>query len=81
MNWFVYIVQCSDDSFYTGVTTDLDRRVSEHNNSKRAAAYTRSRRPVELVYHESHSSQSTALKREYEIKQLDRQEKEALVWK
>ncbi len=74
-DWYVYMLHCNDDSLYTGITTELERRVEEHNSSKKAAAYTRARRPVRLVYSELHSSRSNALKREYEIKQLSRQEK------
>lgn len=78
-DWFVYILECADKSFYTGITTDLERRVTEHNASKTGAAYTRARRPVKLVYSESISSRSEALKREHEIRQLGRSGKEKLV--
>jgi putative endonuclease len=74
----VYIVECNDGSFYTGYTTDVGRRVAEHN-AGRGAKYTLGRRPVELVYEESFESQSAAMSREYEIKQLSRREKERLV--
>ncbi len=77
--WYVYIVRCNDDSLYTGITTELERRVDEHNTSKQAAAYTRARRPVTLVYSESLDSRASASKREYEIKQLTRKEKLALI--
>jgi len=81
-NWYVYIVRCSDQSFYTGITNDVDRRIDEHNNSDlRGARYTRARCPVNLVYKESLSSRSEASKREYKIKGLSRTEKEALVKK
>lgn len=49
--WYVYIAECSDKSLYTGITTDIDRRISEHNNSNKGAKYTKSRQPVELVYY------------------------------
>ena len=65
---YVYIIRCGDDTFYTGYTTDLDRRVAEHNAGT-GAKYTRGRTPVELVYHEAHPSKSNAMKREYELKQ------------
>ncbi len=78
-NWFVYMVRCADDSLYAGITTDLDRRIDEHNNGKTAAAYTRSRRPVELVYQERCKSRSEATRREIEIKALKKVEKETLV--
>ncbi|MDD2652431.1 MAG: GIY-YIG nuclease family protein [Sulfurimonas sp.] len=73
--WYVYILRCGDDTLYTGITTDLDRRVYEHNNSPKAAKYTRIRRPLELIYFESCEHKSRASKREYEIKRLSRTEK------
>lgn len=76
--WQVYIILCSDNSFYTGITTDLERRIDEHNSGK-AASYTRGRRPVKLVYQESCQSQSQALKREFQIKSLSRKEKLKLI--
>lgn len=75
-DWFVYMLRCADDSLYTGITTDPDRRVNEHNRGKSAAAYTRSRRPVRLVYLEKCRSRSEAAKREHEIRTLPKQEKE-----
>jgi len=77
--WWVYIVACSDESLYTGITTDRERRIAEHNNSKKGAKYTRNRRPVDLVYSEMHPDRSTASKREYEIKKLSRAEKLKLI--
>lgn len=74
----VYIVACSDDTYYTGYTTDVARRVAEHNAGQ-GAKYTRGRRPVELVHVETYESQSTAMQREHVIKQLRRPEKERLV--
>lgn len=73
------MLKCSDDTLYTGITTDLDRRVYEHNSSPKAAKYTRVRRPVELIYFESCENKSSASKREYEIKQLSRVQKLLLV--
>lgn len=73
--WYTYIVQCSDKSLYTGITTDLDRRVNEHNSSNKGSKYTRTRRPVKLVYNETHTDRSTSSKRESEIKKLSRTEK------
>jgi predicted GIY-YIG superfamily endonuclease len=79
-SWFVYIVKCVDASLYTGITNDIERRINAHNNDNRtASAYTRSRRPVELVYQESYQTRSQASKREYQIKQLSRKEKIALL--
>lgn len=78
--WSVYIVRCADGTLYTGVATDVARRVGEHNSHKLLAAnYTRARRPVTLVYSEEVATRSAACKREYQIKQLSRQDKEALV--
>ncbi|MFC3151668.1 GIY-YIG nuclease family protein [Litoribrevibacter euphylliae] len=73
--WYVYIVRCSDDSLYTGITTDLDRRVKEHNESPKGAKYTRARRPVVLVHQEAYDNKSLASKREYQIKQLPKSSK------
>lgn len=75
---YVYVVKCSDSTFYTGYTTDVQRRVAEHNDGT-GAKYTRGRRPVQLVHVESFQDQSSAMQREYAIKQLHRAEKEALV--
>lgn len=77
--WWVYIVECSDKSLYTGITTDIDRRVMEHNTSTKGAKYTRSKRPVSLVYKEHCENRSIASKREYEIKKLKRADKLLLV--
>lgn len=71
MAWFVYIVECNDGSLYTGITTDVERRVSEHNAGV-GAKYTRVRTPVRLVYEEEASDRSSASKREWAIKQCPR---------
>ncbi|WP_344796892.1 GIY-YIG nuclease family protein [Litoribacillus peritrichatus] len=73
--WFVYMLKCSDSTLYTGITTDLERRVKEHNSSDKGAKFTRSRRPVTLVYSEHCSDRSSASKREYAIKRLSRKKK------
>ena len=74
--YYVYIVQCADETLYTGIATDLERRIDEHNHSDKGAKYTRARRPVTLVYHETFEDRSTASKREYEIKKrMSRAEK------
>ena len=79
-NWHVYIVRCADGSFYTGIAKDVYRRVEEHNgNGHLGAHYTRTRRPVTLVYQEAAATQSEALRREYRIRQLGREGKELLV--
>jgi len=74
----VYVVECDDGTYYTGYTTDVERRVAEHNDGT-GAKYTRGRRPVELVHVESFDTQSAAMQREYAIKQLRRSLKERLV--
>lgn len=66
--YFVYIVKCADETLYTGIATELERRIEEHNGSEKGAKYTRVRRPVSLVYSEEHPDRSSASKREYEIK-------------
>jgi predicted GIY-YIG superfamily endonuclease/uncharacterized protein YcgL (UPF0745 family) len=78
-SWYVYILRCSDGSFYTGVTTDPQRREQEHNRSARGARYTRSRRPVRLVYAATAGSRAEACRREWEIKQLSAGEKASLI--
>jgi putative endonuclease len=78
--WFVYVVRCSDRSLYTGVTTDAERRVAQHNDGT-GARYTRSRGPVELVYLEKAGKRGEALMREHEIKRMSTAGKNALVAK
>lgn len=73
------MVQCSDNSLYTGITTDINRRVNEHNSSSQWAKYTKARRPVTLIYSEEATSRSEAAKREIAIKKLSRLEKEKLL--
>ncbi|MCW8896354.1 MAG: GIY-YIG nuclease family protein [Sulfurimonas sp.] len=73
------MLKCSDETLYTGITTDLTRRIDEHNNSLKGAKYTRIRRPVELIYSESTKDKSSASKRELEIKKLSRIQKLELV--
>jgi putative endonuclease len=75
--WTVYLARCRDGTLYTGITTDPERRLAEHNSGA-GAAYTRSRLPIALVYQEEVVSRSCALRREYAIKRLTRAEKEAL---
>ena len=78
--WNVYVVRCSDGSLYTGIALDVARRVTEHNSDDvLAARYTRGRRPVMLVYQEKCDTRSAACKREYEIKQMGKQEKLMLI--
>lgn len=79
MSWYVYLVRCSDGSLYCGVTTDLKRRVHEHNHTRKGAKYTSTRRPVKLVWSEPHPSRSSACQKEHAIKRLPKAEKERLV--
>ena len=76
--WYVYMVSCSDSTLYTGITTDLTRRLDQHNSSKGGAKYTRCRQPVSLVYSEKAASRSGASKRERELKKLSSKQKWAL---
>jgi len=79
MSYFVYILKCSDNTLYTGITTDIERRVEEHNSSPKGAKYTKLRRPVSLVYSEESEDRSSASKREYAIKKLSRVKKLELI--
>jgi putative endonuclease len=73
--YYLYILKCKDESLYTGITTDLKRRVEEHNSSKLGAKYTKSRRPVKLVYSKKFKNRSTASIAEVKIKSLSRTQK------
>ena len=75
---FTYIVRCSDGTLYAGWTNHLEKRMKAHNNGS-GAKYTRTRRPVELVYYEEFETKEEAMRREYAIKQLSRQEKLKLI--
>jgi putative endonuclease len=77
--WWVYLLRCNDNSLYAGITTDITRRLHEHNTSKLGAKYTRARRPVTLAYQEEVKNRSNAASREYEIRQLSKLKKEKLV--
>ena len=78
--WYVYIVKCRDGTLYTGVTTDISRRLNEHNRTSKGAKYTRSRRPVQLVWTKEVASRSAAQKEEYRIKRLSRKKKLKLIY-
>jgi putative endonuclease len=78
-SWYVYMLECSDGSIYTGVTKDMDRRLHEHNHTSRGAKYTHSRRPVCLVWSKMVSSRSEAQQEEYRIKNLKRSEKLSMI--
>ena len=75
MSYFVYILECSDKSLYTGIAKDAKKRLDEHNNSPKGAKYTKARRPVKLLHVEELDDRSSACKREYAIKKLSREEK------
>lgn len=75
---YTYMVRCRDGSLYTGWTNDLEKRIQAHNQGT-GAKYTKTRRPVELVYYEEYESKIQAMKREYEIKQLPKKKKEEMV--
>ncbi len=77
--YYVYIVHCTDETLYTGITTDLERRVLEHNSTTLGAKYTHTRRPVVLVYSKKFKDRSLASKEEMRIKQLTRAQKLALI--
>ena len=77
-NWHLYILRCKDDTLYTGITTDVDKRFAQHQTGK-GAKYTRGRGPLELVYREECGSHSEALRRELEIKALPREKKLELI--
>lgn len=75
----VYIVKCSDNTYYTGWTNNLEKRLREHNQGVQGAKYTRGRRPVSLVYCETFATKEEAMSREWHIKQLTRAQKEKLI--
>ena len=80
MTFYTYMVRCSDGTLYTGYTNDIEKRTEAHNAGK-GARYTRSRRPVELVYYEEYPTKEEAMSREWHIKRLTRKKKEELVYK
>ncbi len=80
MKNYAYMVECSDGTLYTGYTNDLEKRIKSHN-SGRGAKYTRSRLPVKLVYFEEHETKEEAMRREWQIKHLTRQQKICLLQK
>ena len=78
-SWHVYILKCNDSSLYVGITTDIERRVQEHNQGKAGAKYTKARRPVALVYSEPATDRSEASQREAQLKKLSRAQKLELI--
>ena len=78
--WYLYILRCGDDTLYTGITTDVQRRLADHRAGK-GAKYTRGRTPLELVYEEKCGTHSGALKREIVVKSMPKKEKMELAWR
>jgi putative endonuclease len=77
--WYVYFLRCNDNSLYAGITTDVSRRLHQHNHTKLGAKYTRAKCPVTLAFIETASDKSTASKREYQLRKLTKTQKERLV--
>lgn len=77
--YYLYILKCADETLYTGITVDLERRIQEHNQSKLGAKYTKARRPVKLIYSKKFRNRSSASKEESRIKHLSREEKLKLI--
>ncbi|MCX6736257.1 MAG: GIY-YIG nuclease family protein [Candidatus Parcubacteria bacterium] len=77
--YYVYLLKCADGSFYCGITTDLNRRLEEHNSSPLGAKYTKGRRPVVLAYAKKYENRSEASKEEAKIKKMKREEKERMI--
>jgi len=77
--YYIYLIRCSDNTLYCGQTKDLKRRIEEHNSNNSKSKYTRSRRPVKLVYFEKFKTINEVLKREFEIKKMTKTKKEELI--
>jgi len=78
--WYLYILKCKDGTLYTGITTDVNRRVKEHNNSTKGAKYTRTRRPVKLLgFYKAGYCRSEAMSEEFRVKKLSRKDKKLLI--
>lgn len=78
-SWYVYMIRASDKSLYTGITTDVKRRFSEHGSVAKGARYFRGRQPLEVVYEETHADRKSASRREAQIKKLSRKDKLKLI--
>jgi putative endonuclease len=78
-DWYLYVAECVDGTYYTGITTNLQRRIKEHNESSKGAKYTRSRRPVKLILSHTYKCRSSASKAEHQFKKLSRRQKEGLI--
>lgn len=79
MDYHVYLLECADGTYYTGICTDIERRISEHNGNLKGARYTRARQPVTLAYSETQPDRSSAQKREYALRKLSHQAKHLLI--
>ncbi|PCI25652.1 hypothetical protein COB57_00320 [Candidatus Peregrinibacteria bacterium] len=79
MNYFTYLARCSDNSLYTGYCVDINAREDKHNSGE-GAKYTRSRRPVKIVYFEGYDTKTEAMRREFEIKKWSKKQKEAFIY-
>ena len=79
MGWYVYIIEASDGSLYTGITTDVERHFTEHGGTDKGARFFRGRKPIKVVYTENHPDRGSALRREAEIKKLNRVNKLKLI--
>ncbi len=77
--WYVYLLRCNDNSLYAGITTNIERRLHQHNHTKLGAKYTRAKRPVTLAFIEIAADKSTASKKEYQLRKLPKIQKERLV--
>ena len=77
--WFMYVVKCADDTLYTGITTDVTRRLHEHNNTAKGAKYTKKRRPVALLHSVGHANRSSASQAESKFKTLSRKQKRSII--
>lgn len=77
--WFLYVLLCSDGTYYTGITNSLKRRLKEHNSSTKGAKYTKTRRPVKLIYFEDYPDRSSAQKAECQFKKMSRKQKEIVI--
>ena len=77
--YFVYILKCSDNSFYTGITNNIEKRINEHQSGINSKCYTHSRRPVKLVFYEEFQNPNEAISKEKQIKGWSRKKKQALI--
>ena len=77
--WFMYVVKCADDTLYTGITTDVTRRLHEHNNTAKGAKYTKKRRPVALLHSVGHANRASASQAESKFKKLSRKQKLSII--